>query len=131
MKGNFLAVIAGLFALNSFAADVVDLNNATQQELESIHGIGPAKASAIIEYRTQHGGFKSLDELDNVPGFGPKHVEKMRAAATVHGGSASAAPAVKAGIQKKPLYGFMDGDLGLIRDEDETRLKAPTDPHHR
>lgn len=131
MKGNFLAVIAGLFALNSFAADVVDLNNATQQELESIHGIGPAKASAIIEYRTQHGGFKSLDELDNVPGFGPKHVEKMRAAATVRGVSASAAPAVKAGIQKKPLYGFMDGDLGLKKDADETRLKAPTDADHR
>lgn len=56
----------------------VDLNTATQSELESLPGIGPAKARAILEYRQQHGPFLSVEELAKVKGIGPATVERLR-----------------------------------------------------
>ena len=63
----------------SAAADQIDLNLAGAAQLVTIKGIGPKKAEAIIKYREQHGGFRTVDELDNVPGFGKKTVDKLRA----------------------------------------------------
>ncbi len=60
------------------AADKIDLNLADAAQLVTIKGIGPKKAEAIIKYREQHGGFRSVDELDKVPGFGKKTVDKLR-----------------------------------------------------
>lgn len=60
-----------------------DINTASQTQLESINGIGPSKATAIIAYRTEHGPFKSIHELTNVSGVGPKTAEKIAAAAYV------------------------------------------------
>ena len=71
-----LLVLAGLMAFPVFAA--VNINTATQSELEVIKGLGPAKAKAIITYRETHGNFKHLDELDNVKGFGKASVEKLK-----------------------------------------------------
>lgn len=71
-----MLLLAGLFALPVFAA--VNLNTATQSELESVKGLGPAKAKAIIAYRESKGGFKSLEELDQVKGFGKASIEKLR-----------------------------------------------------
>jgi competence protein ComEA len=56
----------------------VDLNRATQAELEALPGIGPATAQKILEYREQHGGFKSVDELDQVSGIGEKRLAALR-----------------------------------------------------
>lgn len=69
-------VLAGLMALPAFAA--VNINTATQSELEVIRGLGPAKAKAIIVYRDANGNFKNLDELDNVKGFGKASIEKLK-----------------------------------------------------
>ena len=69
-------VVAGLVALPAFAA--VNINTATQSELEAVKGLGPSKAKAIITYREAHGSFKTLDELDNVKGFGKASVEKLK-----------------------------------------------------
>jgi competence protein ComEA len=71
-----LLVLAGLVAFPAFAA--VNINTATQSELEVVKGLGPAKAKAIIVYRESNGNFKHLDELDNVKGFGKASVEKLR-----------------------------------------------------
>jgi competence protein ComEA len=57
----------------------VDINTATQSELEVVKGLGPAKAKAIITYRETNGNFKHLDELDKVKGFGKASVEKLKA----------------------------------------------------
>ncbi len=65
-------------------ADVlVNINTASQRQLESVQGIGPKKAQAIIEYRHKYGNFKSIDELDQVKGFGMKGIERLRAQLTV------------------------------------------------
>jgi len=57
----------------------LDLDTATEQQLEQLDGVGPATAAKIVAYRTQHGGIKSLDELDNVPGIGPAKLAAIRA----------------------------------------------------
>ena len=55
----------------------VHLNSATLEQLETLDGIGPALAQRIVDYRTMHGGFHSLDELDNVSGFGPARMAAL------------------------------------------------------
>jgi competence protein ComEA len=74
IKGVLL--LLALMAFPAFAA--VNINTATQSELEGVRGLGPAKAKAIIAYRESNGGFKSLDELDNVKGFGKASIEKLK-----------------------------------------------------
>lgn len=77
MKKIFLASFLLLnFSLSALAA--VNLNTATQAELEEIKGIGPAKAKAIIDYRKQHGDFKTINQLDNVKGIGEATVTKLK-----------------------------------------------------
>jgi comEA protein len=56
----------------------VHINSATVEELETLPGIGPSLAQAIIDYRDEHGPFASLDDLDNVPGMGPAKLDAIR-----------------------------------------------------
>lgn len=56
----------------------LDLNRATAVQLETVPGIGPALAARIVEYRKQHGPFKSYEELDQVSGIGKTMLEKFR-----------------------------------------------------
>lgn len=51
---------------------LIDLNTANASTLETIHGVGPKRATEIIDYRTLHGPFHSLDELRKIRGIGPK-----------------------------------------------------------
>jgi competence protein ComEA len=73
---RFLLLLVGMLAFPAFAA--VNINTATQSELEMVRGLGPAKAKAIITYRDAHGSFKQLDELDHVKGFGKASIEKLK-----------------------------------------------------
>ena len=57
---------------------LIDLNGASQQELESLKGIGPAKAKAIIAYREAHGGFICAEEITEVKGIGAGIYEKIK-----------------------------------------------------
>ncbi|NOQ29767.1 MAG: hypothetical protein GQ570_01460 [Helicobacteraceae bacterium] len=59
-----------LISTNLFA--VVDLNNATSEELLELNGIGKAKSQKIVDYRDINGCFKSLDELGRVDGISKK-----------------------------------------------------------
>jgi comEA protein len=61
----------------------VNINAATATELDSLPGIGTAYAGRIIDYRTSHGGFKSIEELKNVKGIGDKTFEKLADLVTI------------------------------------------------
>ncbi len=56
------------------------LGSATVEQLDEIDGIGPTLAERIVEYRTENGGFGSLDELQDVDGIGEKRFETLREA---------------------------------------------------
>ena len=60
------------------ATGPVDLNTATAEQLEALPGVGPATAQAILEYRREHGRFRSVDELIDVRGIGEAKLAALR-----------------------------------------------------
>ena len=56
----------------------VNINRATQAELEVLPGIGPVMAERIIQFRSQAGGFKAIEEIKNVKGVGEKTFERIK-----------------------------------------------------
>jgi competence protein ComEA len=69
---------AGAAAAPGAATGPVSLNSATAEQLDTLDGVGPATARKIIEWRTQHGGFRSVADLAQVPGIGPKKLAALR-----------------------------------------------------
>lgn len=67
----------------SNTAGKVNINTAGLAELTTLTGIGDVKGQAIIDYRTEHGPFTSVDELTNVSGIGDKTLAKIRDQITV------------------------------------------------
>jgi competence protein ComEA len=62
---------------------LINLNSATQAELESLPGIGPKTAQKIIEYREKNGPFQKIEDILNVPDIGPKTFEEIKDFITV------------------------------------------------
>ena len=58
--------------------DVININTATQEELDTLPGIGPATATKIIEYRKEKGKFKQKEEIKEVSGIGEAKYEKIK-----------------------------------------------------
>lgn len=84
MKKLLATIVASLmFTLTGVAA--VNINTATQTQLESLEGIGPVKAQAIIDYRKKNGGFKSVNDLEKVEGIGPATLQNVRKEVTITG----------------------------------------------
>ncbi|HFI0621554.1 TPA: helix-hairpin-helix domain-containing protein [Streptococcus suis] len=65
------------------STSLVNLNTATEADLQTISGIGAKRAADIIAYREANGGFKSVDDLNNVSGIGDKTMESIRPYVTV------------------------------------------------
>lgn len=61
----------------------VNINTAGAAELDVLPGVGPSTAAAIIEYRTAHGPFRTVDDLAKVRGIGPARLDQLRRLVTV------------------------------------------------
>lgn len=67
---------------STYGSTLVNVNTASEEELTTLPGIGPAKAAAIVAYRTENGPFTSLEELDNVKGISSRMVASWTGLAT-------------------------------------------------
>lgn|SRR5690348_3001096 len=67
----------------------VNLNTATEAQLETLPGIGPKVAQRIIEFRQKNGSFKKAEDLMNVRGIGEKNFLKLKPLVTVSGEKAN------------------------------------------
>ena len=67
---------------------LVNVNTASTEELETLTGIGPALAEAIVSYRDEHGAFETPEELMNVKGIGEGKLSAFRAEITLKDGEA-------------------------------------------
>ncbi|GAB3389004.1 competence protein ComEA [Amycolatopsis echigonensis] len=65
------------------APSKIDLNSATAEQLDSLPGVGEVTARRITDWRTQHGGFSSVEQLRDVDGIGQSKFEKLREQVTV------------------------------------------------
>ena len=81
-KGEGGVMVPGVSAPGSTSTGVagakINVNTATETELESLPGVGPVLAQRIIDYRTEHGPFATVDALDDVSGIGPATLADLR-----------------------------------------------------
>lgn len=76
MRHSLCPVLMLVFALPAWA--VLDLNTASEADLEALPGVGPARARAIVEYRAAHGPFGSVDDLGKVKGIGARTLADLK-----------------------------------------------------
>lgn len=63
---------------NGNGEGLININKATSEELQTLTGVGPSKADAIIQYREENGEFKSVEDIQHVSGIGEKSFEKLK-----------------------------------------------------
>jgi competence protein ComEA len=68
---------------DTVAAGPVNVNSATEDQLDVLPGVGPATAAAIVAHRQQNGPFQDVDQLGDVRGIGPAKLDALRGLVTV------------------------------------------------
>jgi competence protein ComEA len=97
LKKFLMLCVALVLSLSAGFAAAVEVNSADQAALESVKGIGPVHAKAIIDERTKNGPFKDADDLAaRVKGIGTKSVTNLEAAGLTINGSSAPPAGVKA-----------------------------------
>ena len=77
-SGSTEGDLAAPSALESGVGPKPSLSSATADELDELPGVGPVTAQKILDYRAEHGPFRSVDDLDAIPGIGPARIEQLR-----------------------------------------------------
>lgn len=91
MKRLLIGLLFCFLSLSAWAADSVNINQASAQEIaDTLQGVGMAKAEEIVRYRDSNGAFKHIDELVNVKGIGLATVDKNRERITLGAAPAKA-----------------------------------------
>jgi competence protein ComEA len=83
MKALRVFLVASALSAVVLATEPVNINTADAETLATLQGIGEKRAEAIIDYRSRHGPFVSVDDLVKVKGIGDKTLEKNRDRMTV------------------------------------------------
>ena len=86
MFKKWIVALLLAFSLSSFAAfaaDKININTASADELQLLNGVGPSTANAIVEYREQNGAFANVEDLANIKGIGEKKVANIAENVTV------------------------------------------------
>ncbi len=127
---SMIVVAAFIFiAAPSPAGELLDINRASEAELQQLPGIGPARARAIVEHREQHGPFKTIDSLADVHGIGPAVLRSISDRITTSGEEVQSTPPA-ATSQSPSTQSDDDGfDLDLTKDgepENEVFERAST-----
>jgi len=124
-----LAVLpASAAAAKLSPGETVDLNAAGFDDLLRVPGIGKTKARAILDYRADHGPFRSVDDLDNVKGFGKKSVKKLSPWLRV-GGDKTHEPAPTEPVREQPRPGPDAGKKPVPpREPEETEVPILAPP---
>lgn len=82
-KSLLIANSSSSATISDSTSGIVNINTATQEELQTISGIGEKRAKDIVAYREQNGLFKSVDELSNISGIGTKTLEKLKSEVSI------------------------------------------------
>lgn len=102
MLKKLIVVLLVCFAFCGSVLAAVDLNTASAQQLETVKGLGPAKAKAIVEFRTKNGPFKTPEDVMKVPGIKQGVFNKIKTELSVGGKSAAPAPTKASAPSKTP-----------------------------
>ncbi len=78
-----LLLAFSLSSFAAFAADKININTASADELQLLNGVGPSTANAIVQYREQNGAFANVEDLANIKGIGEKKVANIAENVTV------------------------------------------------
>lgn len=80
---NTLGTAGAAGGSDGSSGELVNLNTATAEQLDTLPGVGPSTAKKIIDYREEHGGFNSVEDLNEVSGIGDATFEKLKDLVTV------------------------------------------------
>lgn len=85
MLRKILAVLAVSIMSVGMAFAAININTATEQELQALPGVGPVKAKEIVDYRKTNGNFKAIEDIKKVKGIGDKMFDKLKSNIAVSG----------------------------------------------
>ncbi|MDB5244619.1 MAG: competence ComEA helix-hairpin-helix repeat region domain protein [Parcubacteria group bacterium] len=97
----FAVAMVSVLGTQASASSVININTASVTQLDTLPGIGPSKAAAIVSYRDQHGSFANKSDIQNVSGIGPATYAKLEGLITAD--AAVTAPAIGAPKPVQPV----------------------------
>ncbi len=107
-------------ALTQVASAKIDINTASAAELESLPRIGPGLAQTIVDYREQHGPFRSIEEIKNVPRIGDKIYSEIKDLITAGGTGSKSSP------KKEPMVNASAEDADTMKPIQKIAEVPPT-----